>query len=311
VPSPPATPDLPVTDSEPPVSGSWGDWLSDKAIRALLRRAMAMPWERRVPFMGRTLARVVGPAAGYRRRAMANLALIHPQMSQPRRREIADAVLDNFGRTLIENYSWREFGPRLAGNPAHGAGLDALDDARTAGRPVIFVTGHFGNHEAPRQVLTAMGHQIGGLYRAMDNPYFNAHYAATMTGLSGPVFPKGKKGTMGFARHLRAGGMATILFDIHDRGGTAIPFLGRPALTSLSAATLALRFDAVLIPYFGTRQPDGLTFDVQIEPPIPPSDPLTMTAEATRRLEAHVTAHPAQWFWVHRRWKPARPPRAG
>ena len=84
---------------------------------------------------------------------------------------------------------------------------------------MIFVTGHFGNHEAPRQVLTRLGYRIGGLYRAMDNPFFNAHYAATMTGLSGPVFAKGRRGTMAFARHLKSGGMATILFDLHDRAG--------------------------------------------------------------------------------------------
>jgi Kdo2-lipid IVA lauroyltransferase/acyltransferase len=249
----------------------------------------------------------VGPLAGYRRRALANLALIHPDLTPAARAGLADQCLDNFGRTLIENYSWQEFGPRLAGQPIRGDGWGPLETAAADGRPVIFVTGHFGNFEVPRQVLTARGYRIGGLYRDMDNPYFNAHYAPTMKNLSGPVFPKGPRGTMGFARHLKSGGMATLLFDLHDAGGTPMPFLGRPALTSLSAATLALRFDALLVPYWGVRRPDGIGFDIILDAPIVPSDPLQMTQAMTARLEVQVRRNPGQWFWLHRRWKGVSP----
>ena len=128
-----------------------------------------------------------------------------------------------------------------------------------------------------------------------------------MADVSGPMFAKGPAGTMGFVRHLKSGGMATILFDLHDSEGVAIPFLGRPALTSLSAATLALRFDAALIPYWGIRRPDGMGFDILLEPPIAPSDPLTMTTAMTASLEQQVRRNPGQWFWLHRRWKGVSP----
>jgi KDO2-lipid IV(A) lauroyltransferase len=172
---------------------------------------------------------------------------------------------------------------------------------------VLFVTGHFGNHEVPRHALTRLGYRIGGLYREMGNEFVNSHYAATMASVSGPVFAKGRKGTLGFVRHLAGGEMATILFDLHDRDGVAIPFLGRPALTATTAADLALRYDALLLPYWGVRQPDGLGFDVVLEKPIPHGRPIAMMEEATRRLETHVRAHPGQWFWVHRRWKGTPP----
>lgn len=280
--------------------------MTDLALRALIGGALALPYTRRVPLFGALLRRAVGPRAGYRERAERNLSRIHPDMDPATRREIADAVLDNFGRTLIENYSRRAFARHLSRTQAHGAGLPEIAAARAAGRPVLFVTGHFGNHEAPRQVLTRMGYVIGGLYRPAANPYFNAHYARTMTGMSGPVFEQGTRGTRGLARFLKDGGMATLLFDVSDRRGAAIDFLGRPAPTSLAAAELALRFDALLVPYFGTRQPDGLSFDVEVERPIAHGPPEHMMAEATRRLEARVLAHPGQWFWVHRRWKKPR-----
>ena len=275
----------------------------DVALRGAVGAAMALPYERRVAFFGGLLRRGVGPLAGYRRRALANLALARPDWSAARRREVADESLENFGRTVIENYSWRELRDRLEGTPVSGGGLAPLDEARAQGRPVLFVTGHFGNHEVPRHVLARMGFPIGGIYRRMRNPLVNRHYEATLQDVSGPVFPQGRQGNLGFVRHLAGGGMATILFDLHVIGGEPIPFLGRPARTATTAADLALRYDALLLPYWGVRRPDGLSFDAIVEEPIAHGTPVSMMEEATRRLEARIEAHPGQWFWVHRRWK--------
>ena len=184
-----------------------------------------------------------------------------------------------------------------------------MQSAKEAGRPVLFVTGHFGNHEAPRHVLTQLGFTIGGLYRPIANPFVNAHYAQTMEAWGGPVFPQGRKGTIGFAKHLKSGGMATLLFDVASSSGINISFLGKPARTATSAADLALRFDALVVPYFGVRRPDGLSFDVYVEDPIQHDTPEKMMQDMTQRLEARIAAHPEQWFWVHRRWKQPRKPK--
>ena len=252
--------------------------------------------------MGRALRGFVAPLAGYRKRAETNLAMIFPDMPAQDRQMIASACCDNFGRTLIENYSWREFSQRLENTVPVGAGLHSIHDAVAQKRPVLFVTAHYGNHEAPRQVLTRMGHEIGGLYRPMLNPYFNAHYAKTMTSWGGPVFEQGRRGTMGFARHLKSGGMGTLLFDVAANGVT-LPFMGHPARTATSAADIARKLDAVVIPYFGIRQSDGLSFQIEVETPIPHDSPDIMMQAMTARLEAQIERDPAQWFWVHRRWK--------
>lgn len=283
--------------------GSRADWWADRVLRALLGAVMQLPFRWRIPFMGWLMGWVIGPLTGYRKRAASHLAMVYPDLSVDQRRRLATQVCDNFGRTLIENYSWRAFGAHLQNTKATGPGLAALAKARDQERAVIFVTGHFGNHEAPRHVLTQMGYTIGGLYRPMANAYFNDHYAKTMSSWGGPVFAQGRQGTIGFAKHLRGGGMATLLFDVANAGGVNLPFLGHPARTALSAAELALRFNAVMIPYFAIRQEDGLSFEVVVEDPIPHTTAEEMMAQATQRLEAHVAIHPAQWFWVHRRWK--------
>ncbi|MFT6296749.1 MAG: KDO2-lipid IV(A) lauroyltransferase [Yoonia sp.] len=255
--------------------------------------------------MGAALRRAIGPLAGYRRRAEANLAMIYPDMPPDVRRKVADGVCDNFGRTLIENYSWQEFANRLATTKPTGDGLAAIAQAKAQGRPVIFVTGHFGNHEAPRHVLTRIGYDVGGLYRPMTNAYFNAHYTPTMTAWGGPVFEQGRRGTMGFARHLKAGGMGTLLFDVANKKGIPIKFMGKAANTATSAADLAIKLDALVVPYFGTRQTDGISFDVAVQSPINHGTPAQMMQDMTDRLTDKVTDYPDQWFWVHRRWKNA------
>ena len=282
--------------------GTKADWLADRAIRGLLSTLLRLPYETRVRMMGSALRRAIGPLTGYRTRAEENLALIYPDMSKIARRQMAEQCCDNFGRTIIENYSWQEFGRRLKDTRPSGAGLEVVSEAANAHKPVIFVTAHFGNHEAPRQVLTAMGHSIGGLYRPMQNAYFNNHYAKTMTSWGGPVFAQGRRGTMGFVRHLREGGMGTLLYDVSARG-TRLPFLGHSARTSLSAAEIALKLDAVVVPYFGIRKADGLSFQIEVEAPITHSTPKDMLLEMNARLEAQIARNPAQWFWVHRRWK--------
>ncbi len=288
------------------LQGSWGDWLTDRVLRGLIWLALCLPLRLRLWLMGRSVARVIAPLAGYRARAMANLAHVWPDLPEAEARRIADAVADQAGRTMIENYGVAELRARMAEAPVGGPGLKAIEEARAQGRPVLFVTGHYGNFEAPRAALVARGYQIGGLYRPMSNPFFNAHYAQNMHALSGPVFEQGRRGTMGLIRHVREGGMAVLLFDVYDSAGAVFDFLGKPAPTLTSAADIALKTGALLVPFFGIRQPDGVSFDCVFEAPIPHSDALAMTQEMSARLEARIAEDPTQWFWIHRRWKPKR-----
>ncbi|MHA6344149.1 lysophospholipid acyltransferase family protein [Roseivivax sp. CAU 1761] len=287
-------------------AGGWRDRAVDLAARGLIGALRALPLRLRLRLMGAAMARLVAPLAGYRQRALDNLAHVWPDMPLAERRRIAERVADNFGRTMIENYDIEGLRDRMAGARISGDGLAEIEAARAAGRPILFVTAHYGNFEAPRAALVARGWQIGGLYRPMSNPYFNAHYAENMHRLSGPVFAQGRRGTMGLVRHLSEGGAMVLLFDLYAGKGVPIDFLGRPAPTLTSAAEIALRTGALMVPFFGIRQPDGVRFEAVFEAPIPHGEPVEMMREATRRLEARIEADPAQWFWVHRRWKPDR-----
>ncbi|MBM1311833.1 lauroyl acyltransferase [Sulfitobacter mediterraneus] len=293
--------------NDPPRLRKFVHYTTNLLIVAVIRLALALPYGLRVRFVGWLVQHVIGPVAGYRKRALDNLALIHPEMGEDQRQQIASACLNNVGRSFIENYSARDFPARMAKITPEGPGVAALEEAAVADRPVILVTGHFGNYEATRAALVARGFDIGGLYRDMKNPYFNAHYVKTMEAFGGPVFPQGRKGTAGFVRHLKGGGQLVLLFDQHVMYAPILDFMGEPARTALSAAELALRYDALLIPFYGIRQPDGLSFQTLLEAPVPHSDAQTMTQAINDSLAAQVAKRPEQWFWVHRRWRSHEP----
>lgn len=283
----------------------WLDWTVDRIFRSLIWTAQRLPYARRVALMGRIL-RLAGGVTGYRARAEAQLAWIFPDMPKAARKRIAEGVLDNFGRVAIENYSTADQLAWARRWQPHGAGFAACEAARAAGRPILFVSGHFGNHQAIRAAMNLRGYAIGGLWRPFANRYSNAHYIASIEGVGGRAFARDRRGLAAFVKNLREGGHGAILLDQHVSGGVMLDFMGHPAATSLSAAEMALKYDALLVPVYGERLENGVDFDIEIEAPIPPSDPIAMTQALNDSLAARVRATPAQWLWIHRRWKPDR-----
>jgi Kdo2-lipid IVA lauroyltransferase/acyltransferase len=280
-------------------------WLQDRAIRALIWVLLRLPYVLRVRLCGWVMAYVIAPVAGYRARVRDNLALVMPGLPEAEIARLLRAVPDNVGRTIIEIYSGAAFTARVAATPPTGAGLAALDAAHRAGRPVILVTGHFGNYDASRAALIARGFRVGALYRPMKNPFFNAHYVAAISRIGTPLFPRGRAGLSDMVRHLKSGGMLGLVIDQHMHHGAPLTFFGVSAQTALSAAELALKYDALLVPTYAIRMADGLNFRIVVEAPIATDTPERMTQALNDSLETLVRAHLDQWFWIHRRWKGA------
>lgn len=280
-----------------------GYYASNLAMRGVIGGFKLLPYARRIPAMGATASRL-GRLAGFDKRVRDNLALACPDLPEDEVARLCRAVPDNAGRYMMEIYSGPEFVARARNAPVTGPGLAALEEARTQGRPTVIVTGHFGNYDAIRANLVGRGFDLGALYRRMANPYFNEHYVRAMHSVGGKLFEQGRRGMAEMVRHLRGGGMTAIVADLHAHGGAELQFFGQPAVTSLITAELALKYDALLVPLYGIRQPDGLDFSIEIHEPIAHSDPATMMQQVNDDLERMVRQHMEQWFWIHRRWKP-------
>ncbi len=281
----------------------WAKRRRNTVLRALIGLLLALPYTWRVPLCGWVMAYVIAPFAGYNKRVRENLALILPDLPEAEVKRMVRAVPRNVGRTLIEIYSGTEFIKRATAEPLKGEGLTALDAAHAAGRPVILVTGHFGNYDASRAALIARGYRVGALYRPMGDKNFNTHYVDAISLIGTPVFPRGRAGLADMVRFLRSGGMLGLLIDQHMGHGETLSFFGHPAMTALSAADLALKYDALVVPTYAVRRANGLDFEIIIEAPIPHGTPQEMTQALNDSLERLVRKHLDQWFWIHRRWK--------
>lgn len=281
-----------------------GYFINNLIIRGLLGAAMLLPYRWRVPLFGALVSKVLAPIVGWRARVRKNLVHVLPELPDSEVNRLSRCVPDNAGRTLIEIYSGEAFKSRAVNSPISGPGLEALEAARKTGRPVILVTGHMGNYDVVRAALIARGHNMGALYRRMRNPYFNRHYVRAISTIGEPMFEQGRTGMMQLVKHIRAGGIVGILTDLYHGPGQELMFFGKPAFTSLITAELALKYNAELVPVYAIRKQNGLDFEITVQAPIPHSDPETMTQAVNDGLESLVRAHPEQWFWIHRRWKP-------
>lgn len=287
---------------------NWKHWFEDRLTGVLLGLARPLPYKWRISTYGWLGAYVIGPLGGVTPRVKANLALVCPDLPAQEVRRLCRAVPANMARAMAETLSGDDFiAHARRTSTLTGEGLAALDAARDAGRPVVLVTSHLGNYNAGRVVLRERGYPIAALYMPMRNRAFNARYVAAMEKIAPPVFPRNRAGLAAIVKHLRAGGMIGLVADHYMSNGILLDFMGQPARTSLAPAELALKHDALLVPLYGLRNPDGLSFHIEVEAPIPHSDPRTMTRALNDSLARRIRANMDQWMWSHRRWKKNQP----
>jgi lauroyl/myristoyl acyltransferase len=103
-----------------------------------------------------------------------------------------------------------------------------------------------------------------------------------------------------------------LLSDQHAGGsGLRLPFFGHECSTSIAPAVFALRYDCPLHTAICYRI--GLAeWRIEAGDEIPtrengrPRSTADIMTDVNRTFEAAIRRDPANWFWVHNRWKPAR-----
>jgi KDO2-lipid IV(A) lauroyltransferase len=267
------------------------------------------------PGAGRALGAALGRAAyrlvsGRRRVALDNLAMVYGDSLSPTdRATLARESFEHLGITTVE--CCRLFfgrAERLFAS-VRGRGTEHIGPALARGRGVFFLTGHFGNWELLAAAHGLAGFGLSVVVRPLDNPYLDALIARARE-RSGLRAISKREAVLGVREALGRGECIGILLDQDaGRAGVFVPFLGHPASTSRALAVLALKTRAPVLPAFIHRLPDG-QHELVLEPEIPlvitgdlDHDIAANTARYTEAIERHVRAYPAQWFWVHRRWK--------
>ena len=257
--------------------------------------------------LGGWLARHIGPGLGISARAWRNLSAALPELSAGEIGRVLRGMWDNLGRVAAEYPHL----PRIRVFPPDGrvetGGIEHLDRAIAAGRPVIVFGGHLGNWEIAALAAGQYGIDVAQIYRAANNPLVD-RMIARFRGTGSEFIPKGRVASRRALAALRRGAHLTLLVDQKLNDGIAVPFFGRPAMTAPALALLALHFDCAVLPARVERL-EGARFRLTIHPPLdlPKSgertaDVAALMEEVNRTLEGWIRERPEQWFWLHSRW---------
>jgi KDO2-lipid IV(A) lauroyltransferase len=261
--------------------------------------------------LGGHVARTIGPWLPVSRIARANLSRALPELDARARRRVLLGIWENLGRTAAEM-------PHVGAlrRTADGPGWECEDDKvlralRDHGGPAILFSGHLANWEIGLPVAAALGLTVSWFYRAASNPAADAAIQDMRRGATGaevPMFAKGSAGAREALAHLRRGGVLGMLVDQKLNEGVAVPFFGRPAMTTPALAQFALRFRCPVIPVYSVRLGPA-RFRVICEPPLALPDTNDRTAEVyalnlamNATLERWIRERPECWLWLHRRW---------
>ncbi len=246
----------------------------------------------------------------HRLAALDNLEKAFPEKSAPGQREkLVRDVYRHFCTVLIEImhmprrlnvFNWKN---QLELPEGH-----RIVECLLSGRPLLVVTGHFGNWEMAGYCLGLLGFTTHAIARPLDNPYLDDFLRRF----------REKTGQRILAKHgdfdkiqglLDQGGVLATLGD-QDAGqrGLFVDFFGRPASTHKAVALLALEHKVPMI-VTGTARVDGVYHVMTADVILPeefegrPNAVKELTQRFTSALEGIVRQHPEQYFWLHRRWK--------
>jgi phosphopantetheine--protein transferase-like protein len=274
--------------------------------------ALAVPAQTQASRMGRFIARFV-PLRG----AVVNTNLQRVFGERVDAAEIARIAAAHYGhlwRLLGEflRFRWLSAAQKMA--LVRVEGIDNFIAARDQGKGILILTGHFGNWEVSTTSGIALFPEMRGKFHFVRRPIKPAWLDRLVTrrfeqaGFG--VFSK-RDSLDALLACLARGDAVVLPFDQHagPPDGIEVDFLGHAAWTFKSLAIIALSTGAPVLPASSWREPDGRHV-LRFEPPLAPIEH-TSTTEAIRlntraynqALERLVVSHPAQWYWVHRRWK--------
>jgi len=262
------------------------------------------------------LGRAFGAVAGaldrrHREVARRNLARCFPEKSAAEVRALARENFRRIGENFACAVKTAAFSSEEVRTVLEFSGAEKLSPGQDGARPnVVVAIGHFGNFELyARTNLFVTGYQMATTYRGLRQPGVNA-LMQSLRARSGALYFERRRDAAALKDALtRPGLMLGLLADQHagDRGAR-LPFFGRDCSTSLAAPVLALRYGCRLHTCLCHRTAPGrwrLEFGDEISTHAhgQPRTPEEIAADINRVFEAAIRRDPANWFWVHNRWK--------
>jgi KDO2-lipid IV(A) lauroyltransferase len=259
--------------------------------------------------LGNGTGRMLYALAGARRKvALRNLELCFPELSSKERERLAREHFRWLGRSLLErSLLWFAPAERLKGM------IQIEGDVKLAERsprPVMWLVPHFmGLDVAGVAVLLFQDQYACSMYQTQSNPVMDdiIRKGRLRFGEKAEIFPRSDK-ALPLIRAIRKGHAFFNLpdMDFGERDAAFVPFFGVPAATLLAPSRMARALDMVVQPVVAEMLPGGQGYKVRFGDPLPgfpTDDAVADTAAMNRWIEGEIRRNPAQYLWVHKRFK--------
>lgn len=292
----------------------------ERLLYLLARSLVAVLQSVSLPTAGR-VGRVCGALVHlcdrrHRRVAIANLTRCFGQEKSPE--EIRKVARENFKRIgesfacaiKTASMSLEELQPHV-----EFVGPDHLKSPPPDRPPasVVIAVGHFGNFELyARFSQYCPAFQCATTYRALPQPSLN-DLLQSLRERSGCRFFERRFDGAALRTFMNQPGVMLGLLGDQDGGdrGVHVPFLGHDCSTSPAPAIFALRYHCALHVAVCYRTGLGRWRIVGGEeiPTLEAGQPRSASdimRDVNRAFEEAVRKDPANWFWVHNRWKRGR-----
>jgi len=275
----------------------------------LFMRAIAplpLSWVRA---FGRAVGLLLYVLVASRRRIVdVNLRLCFPQWSEAERRRVARDVFVLVAQSFFDRaWLWH-------GDPEVVRRRLLLTGAvrELAGQePTVLFCPHFVGLDAGVTAATQqLPRRFVGIYTRQSNPVIDA-WALKGRYRFGDARPMSRsEGVRDLVSAMRDGGVLYLLPDMNFGAEESIfvPFYGVPAATVPSLSRFARLGKAKVVPLITKLTPTG--YEVRVLESwagFPTKDVEADTALMNKRLEGYIDEMPAQYYWVHKRFK-TRPP---
>jgi KDO2-lipid IV(A) lauroyltransferase len=262
--------------------------------------------------MGRSLFGGLGTLAYFvlaksREVALANLRFIYGSTFTDKEiRRTALRVFANLGRCSFDVARLDRITPDGIKKMVTVTGADHLEAAVARGKGVIVLSAHVGNWELLGAYLSTMGHPVNVLATRMKDARLD-NLVSRIRRKAGLVVIDRSGGLKQAVRCLKRGEILGIMIDQDTAvDSVVVDFLGKPAKTAVGPVKLALHTGAAILPMAALGS-DGGKYRIVVKQPLALSgDPGRLAdnvEKCSKAVEDFIGADPAQWVWMHKRWK--------
>ena len=291
---------------------TWSQTIFNFLALNLLRLFSFLPYSIVVPFgygLGWLAAHIPNERAHV---VKTNLRLCFPSLSES---EIDALALEHwklFGRSVIERSRiWLGTGEQIRA-------MVEIESAIPLGdrKPRLLINPHFVGLEGGFMALSVMAKERGwmggaGLYQKMKNPFFNQKMIEWRNRFGGKSIERQSR-LRDLIREIQTGNFIVIApdIDLGPRDSVFVPFFGIQTSTITSVSRLAQLSGAEVCLMTTTLNTNRSGYICRISAPLenfPSDDPSNDAARLNQCIEALVCERPAEYYWVHKRFK-HRPP---